>query len=49
MALVETDELSRFDRAFAGNRLLASMSDEDRLLLEARAELVELTLGETIL
>ena len=49
MALVETDELSRFDRAFVGNRLLATMAGDDRHLLEAEAEIVDLPLGHTIL
>jgi hypothetical protein len=49
VALVETDELSKFDRAFTGNRLLATISGEDRQLLEAEAEIVDLPLGGTIL
>ena len=49
MALVETEELNRFDRAFTGNRLLATISGEDRRLLEAEAEIVDLPLGGKIL
>ena len=49
MALIETQELNRFDHAFAGNRLLATIAGEDRRLLQAKAEIVDLPLGETIL
>ena len=49
MALVETEELNRFDRAFTGNRLLATITGEDRRLLEAEAEIVDLPLGGKIL
>ena len=49
MALIETEELNRFDHAFAGNRLLATITGEDRRLLQAKAEIVDLPLGDTIL
>jgi CRP-like cAMP-binding protein len=44
-----TDELSRADEAFAGNRLLSTFSREARALLEAYGESVELDSGEVVL
>jgi hypothetical protein len=49
VALIETDELTDVDRAFAGNRLLSTFSQEARALIENEAEIIELGLGETIL
>ena len=44
-----TDELTRADEAFAGNRLLATFSREARALVEPVGTLVELDPGEMIL
>jgi len=44
-----TDELSRADSAFAGNRLLSTFSREARALLEPFGDMVELQLGDTVL
>jgi len=44
-----TDELSRADEAFAGNRLLSTFSREARALLEPFGELVELDSGDVVL
>jgi CRP-like cAMP-binding protein len=44
-----TDEMSRADEAFAGNRLLSTFSREARALLEPFGETVELRSGETVL
>jgi len=49
VALTETDELNAVDRAFSGNRLLATFSPEARALVEPTAEIVELRLGDVIL
>ena len=49
MALIETEILSRLDQAFVGNRLLATLSAEDREQIEAEAEIVDLSLGGLIL
>jgi CRP-like cAMP-binding protein len=46
---VTTDELTLADEAFAGNRLLSTLSRETRALLEPYGELVELELGEVVL
>jgi CRP-like cAMP-binding protein len=46
---VTTDELTRTDEAFAGNRLLSTLSREDRALIEPHAELTQLTEGEVAL
>lgn len=43
-----TDELSRLDAAFAGNRLLTTFPVEARALLEPFGEIVELSLGESV-
>jgi CRP-like cAMP-binding protein len=43
------DEMTRADSAFAGNRLLATFSQEARALLEPFGETVELESGETVL
>jgi CRP-like cAMP-binding protein len=43
------DEMTRADSAFAGNRLLATFSQEARALLEPYGETVELESGETVL
>jgi len=44
-----TDELSRADSAFAGNRLLSTFSREARALLEPFGDMVELQPGDTVL
>ena len=44
-----TDELTRADAAFAGNRLLSTFSQEARALIEPFATPVELDAGESIL
>jgi CRP-like cAMP-binding protein len=44
-----TNELTRADEVFAGNRLLATFSREDRALMEPYGEIVELSAGETVL
>ena len=49
MALAETEELTAVDRAFAGNRLLATFSPEARELIEPDSEIVEVGLGDVIL
>ena len=49
MAQGMTDELTRADEAFAGNRLLATFSREARALVEPFGTLVELDPGEMIL
>ena len=46
---VTTDELTQADQAFAGNRLLSTMSREARALLEPFGEMIELSGGETVL
>jgi CRP-like cAMP-binding protein len=45
----ETDELSRADEAFAGNRLLSTFSREARALIEPYGKMVELDAGEVVL
>ena len=49
MAQVTTDELSRADEAFAGNRLLSTFSREARALIEPYGEMVELASGDVVL
>ena len=49
MAQGMTDELTRADEAFAGNRLLATFSREARALVEPFGTLVDLDPGEMIL
>ena len=44
-----TDELTRADQAFARNRLLATFPREARALIEPHGEVIELTLGQTVL
>jgi len=46
---VTTDELTRADAAFAGNRLLSTFAREPRALLEPFGEMLELEAGETVL
>jgi DNA-binding transcriptional regulator YhcF (GntR family) len=46
--MIVTDELSRLDEAFAGNRLLSTFSSEDRGHIEPFAELVQLSLGSIV-
>jgi hypothetical protein len=46
---VTTDELTRADAAFAGNRLLSTFAQDARGLIEPFGELFELDLGETVL
>lgn len=48
MNRVADDELSRLDKAFAGNLLLSTFSPEVRALIEPFGEVVELKLGETV-
>ena len=43
-----TDELTRADEAFAGNRLLSTFSREARALIEPHGEMVELRSGEAV-
>jgi len=47
--LAETDRITDVDRAFSGNRLLATFSSDARALVEPAGEIVELALGEVIL
>lgn len=47
--LTKIDEPSELDRAFSGNRLLATFAPEARRMVEPEAEIVELALGEVIL
>lgn len=49
MDLAETDRITDVDRAFSGNRLLATFSPDARALVEPAGEIVELALGEVIL
>ena len=49
MAFNEADVLTDVDRAFSGNRLLATFSPEARTLLEPAGEIVDLRLGDVIL
>lgn len=44
-----TDELSRADEAFAGNRLLSTFSREARALIEPFGEMEELAAGDVVL
>jgi CRP-like cAMP-binding protein len=44
-----TDELTRADEAFAGNRLLSTFSREARALIEPYGEMIELSSGEVVL
>jgi hypothetical protein len=44
-----TDELSRADEAFAGNRLLSTMTREARALIEPFGDMRELSAGEVVL
>lgn len=46
---VTTDELTRADAAFAGNRLLSTFAQDARALIEPFGELFELDVGETVL
>jgi hypothetical protein len=46
---VTTDELSRADEAFAGNRLLSTFSHDARALLEPFGEMIEFESGEIVL
>jgi CRP-like cAMP-binding protein len=46
---VKTDQLSRTDDAFSGNRLLATMSREARALLEPSGEMIDLASGTLVL
>lgn len=49
MTQITTNELSRADEAFAGNRLLSTFSLEARALLEPFGELAELDSGDVVL
>jgi CRP-like cAMP-binding protein len=44
-----TDELTRADEAFAGNRLLSTMSHEARGFIEPYGEMLDLSPGEVVL
>lgn len=48
MAVVATDELSRLDEAFAGNRLLATFPKEERALIEPLGTMIELVVDGPI-
>jgi CRP-like cAMP-binding protein len=48
MSQVIADELSQFDHAFSGNRLLLTFPQEARAVLEPASEIVDLGQGETI-
>lgn len=49
MAFTETDVLSDIDRAFSGNRLLATFSPDARDLVEPGSKIVDLKLGDVVL
>jgi CRP-like cAMP-binding protein len=49
MAKGITDELSRADEGFAGNRLLSTFARDARALVEPHAEMVDLSSGEVVL
>lgn len=49
MTQVTTDELTRADEAFAGNRLLSTFSREARALIEPFGEVIQLTAGDIVL
>lgn len=49
MAETTTDELTRADEAFAGNRLLSTFSREARALIEPFGEMIELAPAEVVL
>ncbi len=49
VAETTTDELTRADEAFAGNRLLSTFSREARALIEPYGEMVDLEPGEIVL
>lgn len=49
MAEATTDELTRADEAFTGNRLLSTFSTEARALIEPFGEMIELNPGEVVL
>ena len=49
MAKTMTDELTRTDSAFAGNRLLSTFSREARALIEPFGEMIELGSGDVVL
>jgi len=44
-----TNELTRADEAFAGNRLLATFSSDARALIEPFGTMVELETGDLVL
>ena len=44
-----TDELTRADEAFSGNRLLSTFSREARALIEPHGEMIDLRSGEEVL
>ena len=49
MAEATIDELTKFDEAFAGNRLLSTFSREARALIEPFGEIVSLKSGDVVL
>ena len=49
VSFVEAEELTRIDRAFAGNRLLATFSQEARALIEPYADVIDLPAGTVVL
>ena len=48
MNRIAPDELTSIDRAFAGNLLLATFTQEDRALVEPEAEVVDLRGGDVV-
>ncbi|MEO6225357.1 MAG: Crp/Fnr family transcriptional regulator [Sphingomicrobium sp.] len=49
MAPTISDELTRADEAFAGNRLLSSFAADARALIEPHGEMVQLAVGDIVL
>lgn len=49
MTQVSADELSRADEAFAGNRLLSTLDQDDRAEIEPYGDTIELQPGEIVL
>ena len=49
MTQIDTDELTRADEAFTGNRLLSTFSREDRELIEPFGTMVDLKTGQSAL
>jgi CRP-like cAMP-binding protein len=49
VAQIATEELSRTDEAFAGNRLLSTFSPDARALIENSGKMIELRSGDVVL